>query len=424
MKTMNRCITCIMLLTLSVSTQGQLLDKISKKAQKKVERETERRTEKRINKGINNVLDKAEEGIDETVKGNSEADSKTSPNEKQSKNLNKDQIESQDQSVITWNNYDFIPGTEIIFEDNQENEQNGEFPSKWDLVTGTIENANLNGENVIYIRETGNFPSGIVPMLRNSSGDYLPEEFTLEFDCFFEKDKYASYYLFFYDAKDKTQKRQNTIRVVLHANQISVGSIAEKQYPNAKFGNVSKDKSLWRHISISFNKRALKAYMDDVRLINIPNITENLTGITLSANHATEDKKQFIKNIRLAKGAVPLYDKILTDGKFVTTGIKFDVNKATLKPESIGTLNYVAKMLQDNPNWKFSIEGHTDSDGADTANQALSEKRSQSVRSELINLGIDESRLSCKGWGESKPMAGNDTPEGKAQNRRVEFIKL
>ena len=90
----------------------------------------------------------------------------------------------------------------------------------------------------------------------------------------------------------------------------------------------------------------------------------------------------------------------------------------------MGTLNYVAKMLQDNPNWKFSIEGHTDSDGADTANQALSEKRSQSVRSELINLGIDESRLSCKGWGESKPMAGNDTPEGKAQNRRVEFIKL
>ena len=235
MKTMNRCVTCIMLLTLSVSTQGQLLDKISKKAQKKVERETERRTEKRINKGINNVLDKAEEGIDETVKGNSEADSKTSPNEKQSKNLNKDQIGSQDQSVITWNNYDFIPGTEIIFEDNQENEQNGEFPSKWDLVTGTIENANLNGENVIYIRETGNFPSGIVPMLRNSSGDYLPEEFTLEFDCFFEKDKYASYYLFFYDAKDKTQKRQNTIRVVLHANQISVGSIAEKQYPNTKF---------------------------------------------------------------------------------------------------------------------------------------------------------------------------------------------
>lgn len=58
MKTMNRCITCIMLLTLSVSTQGQLLDKISKKAQKKVERETERRTEKRINKGINNVLTK------------------------------------------------------------------------------------------------------------------------------------------------------------------------------------------------------------------------------------------------------------------------------------------------------------------------------------------------------------------------------
>jgi outer membrane protein OmpA-like peptidoglycan-associated protein len=119
-----------------------------------------------------------------------------------------------------------------------------------------------------------------------------------------------------------------------------------------------------------------------------------------------------------------LYDKVLTDGKFVTTGIKFDVNKATLKPESAGTLNYVVKMMQDNPDWRFSVEGHTDSDGSDDFNQTLSEKRAAAVRNELIKLGISADRLTSKGWGESKPMTDNNTPEGKAQNRRVEFVKL
>lgn len=168
----------------------------------------------------------------------------------------------------------------------------------------------------------------------------------------------------------------------------------------------------------------MKVYLDDTRLLNIPNITDNLTGITLSVNHAKQDNNQFIKNVRIAKGAVPLYDKVLTDGKFVTTGIKFDVNKATLKPESAGTFNYVVKMMQDNPDWRFSVEGHTDSDGADATNQTLSEKRAEAVRAELVRLGITTDRLTSKGWGESKPMTANDTPEGKAQNRRVEFVKL
>lgn len=80
--------------------------------------------------------------------------------------------------------------------------------------------------------------------------------------------------------------------------------------------------------------------------------------------------------------------------------------------------------MQDNPDWRFSVEGHTDSDGADATNQTLSEKRAEAVRAELVRLGITTDRLTSKGWGESKPMTANDTPEGKAQNRRVEFVKL
>ena len=221
-----------------------------------------------------------------------------------------------------------MPGTEIIFEDNQEGEQNGEFPSKWDLVSGTIENANFNGENVIYFLQTGNFPNGIVPLLKETSADYLPDEFTVEFDAYFEKGKTGNYWLYFYDAKNKLQKRPKDCFLWLNVNSAKYGHTdISKQLDNTKHSNRDMENSHWRHIAISFNQRAMKVYMNDTRLLNIPNITENPTGITIGYNQARKDGNVFIKNVRIAKGAVPLYDKVLTDGKFVTTGIKFDVNK-------------------------------------------------------------------------------------------------
>ena len=164
--------------------------------------------------------------------------------------------------------------------------------------------------------------------------------------------------------------------------------------------------------------------MDDARVLNIPNLGYNPTGFSLGKQSVEGKDPGYTKNFRIAKGAVPLYDKFLTDGKFVTTGIKFDVNKATIKPESMGTINYVVKMMTDHPELKFSVEGHTDSDGETAANQKLSEARSKSVLEAMVKLGISADRLTSKGHGESKPMAGNDTAEGKAQNRRVEFVKF
>jgi outer membrane protein OmpA-like peptidoglycan-associated protein len=143
----------------------------------------------------------------------------------------------------------------------------------------------------------------------------------------------------------------------------------------------------------------------------------------ITAHNTSGTGKPFIKNVRIAKGAVPLYDKFLVDGKFVTTGIKFDVNKATIKPESMGTINYVVKMMTEHPELKFSVEGHTDSDGEVVANQKLSESRAKAVVEAMTKAGISANRLTSKGHGESKPMTTNDTPEGKAQNRRVEFVK-
>lgn len=428
MKTIKLFLPCIFCLLYTVNTNAQFLEKLVNKSKKKIEREAEKRTEKRVNKGIEGVFNQAEEGMDSTLKKEKKNPKDKPSSEKTGSELtNSSTIKDseQPQSALKWTKYDFVPGTEIIFEDNQQNEQNGEFPSKWDLVTGIVENANMNENNVIYFRETGNFPNGIVPLLKDPSADYLPEDFTIEFDAYFEKGKYNDYHVFFYDTKNKSQKKIKNGFVSFYVNSVKYGyTSTEKQLENTKFSNKDDDKSHWRHIAISFNKRALKVYLDETRLLNIPNITDNLTGLTLSVNHANQEKNQFIKNVRIAKGAVPLYEKVLTDGKFITTGIKFDVNKATLKLESMGTINYVVKMMQDNPDWNFCVEGHTDSDGNDASNQSLSEKRAAAVCTELVRQGISNERLTSKGWGESKPMTDNTSSEGKAQNRRVEFVKL
>jgi outer membrane protein OmpA-like peptidoglycan-associated protein len=118
--------------------------------------------------------------------------------------------------------------------------------------------------------------------------------------------------------------------------------------------------------------------------------------------------------------------ELVKEGMAITLrGIYFDYNKATIKPESHPALADAAKILQENPGIKVEIQGHTDSDGSESYNQQLSERRAQSVVTYLIqNFAIDPTRLTAKGYGEMNPVASNSTPEGKALNRRVEFVIL
>lgn len=430
MKTLKFTLFFIVLIAFSFPSQGQILEKLAKKTEKKVEREAE----KRINKGIDNVFDKTEEELDSLAEGKSpekeksetksKKDSKDTPNQtNESTPANTEpQINSQ-QPTLVWNKYDFVPGTEIIFEDDFLAEKNGEFPSRWDMTKGNIEIANWNGENVVWFKKTNaNAPDAMLPLLKNKTEDYLPEEFTIEMDVYFHKDYSLNkdYYIFLYDSKNQTKIMSFSKPIRINFNQITYDLIGDTYTGQDKLKPVEG----WRHVAISFNKRALKGYLDDMRLLNIPNLEFNPTGIMLSAHNVSGNGKPFIKNIRIAKGAVPLYDKFLTDGKFVTTGIKFDVAKATIKPESMGTINYVVKMMQDHPELKFSVEGHTDTDGDDASNQKLSEARAKAVMDTMIKLGINATRLTSKGHGETKPMTGNDSPESKAQNRRVEFVKM
>ena len=96
----------------------------------------------------------------------------------------------------------------------------------------------------------------------------------------------------------------------------------------------------------------------------------------------------------------------------------------TIKPESMGVINSIYGLLKDHPELNLSVEGHTDSDGDEAMNQALSDPRAQAVVDQLVKMGTDASRLTSRGWGESKPAGSEETSEGKAANRRVEFINI
>lgn len=104
------------------------------------------------------------------------------------------------------------------------------------------------------------------------------------------------------------------------------------------------------------------------------------------------------------------------------SGILFDVDKADLKPAALTNLQNLAKSMQDNPQTDISIVGHTDSTGTAEHNMDLSVRRAAAVKSYLVTAGVADARLTTVGKGETEPIASNGTPEGRAQNRRVEII--
>lgn len=122
--------------------------------------------------------------------------------------------------------------------------------------------------------------------------------------------------------------------------------------------------------------------------------------------------------------AAAFEEEIAKTGSCSIYGILFDTAKASIKPESAECLGEVVKLLKKNADWKMQIEGHTDNVGAAKANMTLSQQRAESVKTWLAGKGIAGARLSAKGFGDSMPIAENNTDDGRAKNRRVALRKL
>ncbi|MBD0778059.1 OmpA family protein [Maribacter sp. ANRC-HE7] len=400
-------------------THGQFLKKLANKAKAKIEREADNRSEKRVNKKIDEEFDKAEDAIDGKEEENTTGTTKQNGTQSGSSENDAEDVglqESKGPNVV-WSKFDYVPGDTVLFEDGPSNdEENGEFPSRWDLYKGNAEIGNVDGENVIMFLSHQSY---IIPYLKNSNEDYLPDVFTVELDVWFAKGYTTSNRLWIYLC-DQKNNRQNTERLVVMPHALSFMD-SDKSYPGTeKIGWANELEGSWKHISIAYTKGKFKAYFNDTRLINVPHLEINPSGITIEAGN----DNMYIKNIRIAKGGVKYYDRVLSEGKIVVNGIKFDTNKATLKAESMGPINKIYQLMQKNPEINFSVEGHTDSDGGDDTNMTLSKARGKTVMEKLITMGISANRLKSDGFGESKPIDNNSTPEGKANNRRVEFVKF
>jgi OOP family OmpA-OmpF porin len=107
--------------------------------------------------------------------------------------------------------------------------------------------------------------------------------------------------------------------------------------------------------------------------------------------------------------------------KIILRGVNFDFDKATIRADAADVLDEAGRILREQRDVRISVDGHTDALGTDAYNQSLSERRARAVLEYLTRLGIDGSRLSPRGYGESRPVASNETEEGRAQNRRVEL---
>jgi outer membrane protein OmpA-like peptidoglycan-associated protein len=126
--------------------------------------------------------------------------------------------------------------------------------------------------------------------------------------------------------------------------------------------------------------------------------------------------------VAAAPAALPLLPE--AKKSVILEGVTFETNSSHLKPESAATLDRVAESLKANPDVRVEIGGHTDSQGADAHNMQLSRDRANSVRAYLLDKGVSPVQLEAKGYGETRPIADNNTAAGRARNRRVELKRI
>lgn len=399
------------------------LRRLGEKAGDAAKRAVERNVENAVDRSVDRVFDEGEEALKGGDNDREECREEPQRDERQpvaeERPAPATPAAPKKQSLeMTYAKSDFVPGDEIFFDDTQEHEQMGEFPSQWDLLEGVAEIAAVNGSKAIIFPADGE----IAPLMEDMKS-YLPEKFTLEMDYWrFENDYSYSYELDMYDGDD------NRVLHVIFGNDEIMWSYKppvgddRNGSDGTVFPSVEQVDS-FNHLAFSFNQRAMKVYVNGTRIANIPNMKAPKHW-SFKAYRFQPEYIVAVKGVRMAKGAVPLYDRMMSDGKFITYGITFDIGKATIKPESMGEINRIVKLMTENPDLKFSVEGHTDSTGSAAANQTLSEQRAKAIVAKLVESGIAADRLTAVGKGQSSPVADNATDEGRAKNRRVEFVKM
>ena len=408
--------------------------------------QTEGRVESKTSETVDRAFNKMEEGVSNLFKkkgksqnsenessesedtmtgqngaGHADQSGETNPNDRSSSSLQ------------TYSNFDFIPGERVIAFEDFSQDAVGDFPARWNTNSSgevvTIEG--LEGKWLLFSDEGVLYPEFV---------EALPENCTIEFDLAVIRGNEVLTKLAFIDENQSPNllafgttnatiiELEPTIgNTVIFSYNANGDAVIENSKPQKQFFIPEGEEYAFVKVSIWKQKSRLRVYLNESKIWDIPRAFQADGKYRFALGTSTfflENREFLMSNLRFAVGQPDTRSKLITDGKFITQGIVFDSGSATIKPESFGVLKEIAAVLSENPSVSVHIIGHTDSDGDVNLNQSLSQKRAESVKSALsVQFGIDAGRMSTEGKGESEPIADNGTSDGKAQNRRVEFIK-
>lgn len=448
--------TSAIIMILSVTAQGQIF----KDPEEVIKRKSVNRAENRANRTVDRGLDKVEEGIEGLFKKKDKEKDKNPKNQQNAtavENSSTPVANSEDaatpgkndnksgETFKTYSKFDFVPGEKVIAVEDFMQDAVGDFPAKWN-TNGTGEIVTIGKSNAHWLKMGSE--SVVYPEFINN----LPDNFTFEFDlaCNNDFNFYSTWFLINFSPASQNDfslmnewkcygNRQNGVKVGLHP-QSAGGQSGRKGYWLYQGGqevlkNEADIKSFHHrtannvHVAMWRQKSRLRVYVNEEKILDIPKaFSDNIKYSKILFTTCSYNKDQdayYIGNLRLAVGAADTRNKIITEGRLVTNGITFDVNSSNIKPNSYGILKEIADALKENPNVNIKIIGHTDSDGDAQKNMELSKSRAESVKRALVSeFGIDEKRMQTEGKGATQPLQPNTTPEGKANNRRVEFVKI
>jgi OmpA-OmpF porin, OOP family len=400
---------------------------------------TNRRVEQRSNQGVERGLDKAEEGIEDVFKKNEAGVSDPELPQPESEqndtretvNVSRDEAgRKADEKIRAYSKFDFVPGEKVIFYDDYAADDIGDFPVNWN-TNGSGEVVGLSNKEGKWLKMSGEglfYPENL---------GVLPENATIEFEIGTTEENQVQTQFHFIDSKISSNllryEYANLVEIMINALggfYISCrdGESAVKLDNTKSQGQYFLPDRPFVKVSIWRQGTRLRMYLNEEKVIDLPRAFEKGIEYRMAISTTTyflENREAYLGPLRVASGNPDTRSKLITEGKLTTTGIRFDSGSDKIKPESYGVLKEIANVLKENPGIKVKIIGHTDSDGGAASNLDLSRRRADAVKNALVSdFGISSASMTTDGKGQNEPVAANTSPEGKAQNRRVEFIKL
>ncbi len=322
-----------------------------------------------------------------------------------------------------WDNYDFVPGNRVLFFTDFSEDRVGNFARGLKYRSGSMDVVERDSVRMLRATTRSEF---LIPV-----GSRLPERFTLELDILAPAAQTGGYDLVAFEGGPELDRGTGSAEVNWNTNGTLI--IGGGQNPGTSDVTIPDAmQPLLRgqvaHLRVLMDGAYFKLYVNERRMYNIPELGFKRDSVIRIFVRGSEEPGMalFVTQIRVAESETDvLYDALAAEGRWSTQGILFATGKAELRPESRPVLKEIAATMKDHADLNILIEGHTDNVGKAEFNLKLSDARAAAVKDALVrDFGIDEGRITTQGLGDTKPVQPNTTPEGRAQNRRVDIVKL